>query len=77
MQLSNVVSLLTALIDSGSADNFMDLETVTRLNIPIHRLSRLLRIHATDEGPIGGGIIEFCTLTLLFVHYKKKKSHTW
>lgn len=55
----------------------MDLETVTRLNIPIHRLSRLLRIHATDEGPIGGGIIEFCTLTLLFVHYKKKKSHTW
>lgn len=66
VQLSGVVSLLTALIDSGLAGNFMDVETTTWLNVPIQCLSSPPRIHAIDWGPTGEGIIILCNVPLLF-----------
>lgn len=38
---------------SGSEGNFMDMDTVTCLNIPTQHLSHLMIIHANDVGPIG------------------------
>lgn len=66
VQLSGVLFLLKVLIDSGSAGNFMNMDTTINLNIPIHRLSCSLRIPDIDGKPIGEGFIKFLTIPLLF-----------
>lgn len=55
----------TAIIDSGAAENFIDQETVTQLNIPMEPLPKPRKIQAIDGGPIGGGFITHRTLPLL------------
>lgn len=51
-------SVLTVLIDSGAAGNFIDQDTVNQLNVPIQTLQQPCKIQAIDGG---GGTISCCT----------------
>lgn len=56
-----MLSVLTALIDSDTAGNFIDQDTVTQLNIPVQPLQQPCKIQDIDGAPIGRGTISHCT----------------
>lgn len=57
--------LLTAVIDSGSAGNFMNFAATKRLKLPLGALNKPPRLSTIDGGPIGEGTIRCCTPTHL------------
>lgn len=60
LQYSCVSSMLTMLLDSGSAGNFIHQVTVHHLNILTHPLEQPRKILAIDGGPNGEGLITHC-----------------
>lgn len=52
---------LPALIDCGSTGNFIDWDTVAKLQLPVTQLHQPLCLSAIDRGPIGSGQVTHCT----------------
>lgn len=53
--------ILSALIDSRSAGNIMDMATATHLNFPITKMLCSIKLQAIDGRPICSGRMEYCT----------------
>ena len=56
--------LVSALIDSGSAGNFLSRTVATELNLPLVLCSTELRIKAIDGQPIGSGAVTHHTVSV-------------
>ena len=50
---------ISALVDSGSAGNFIDVHTAKRLGVPLLPCKPPLRISSVDNQPIGTGRISY------------------
>ena len=55
---------VSALIDSGAAGNFMDLELANQLQVPLQRMDTQLKVKALDGRPLGQGTISKRTVEL-------------
>lgn len=65
VQIKHCFSVLSALIDSRSAGNFMDQAIGEKLNIPTQSLQHPLKIPAIDDGHIGNRTVTLCNKPLL------------
>ncbi len=55
---------LKAFVDSGAADNFLDIELANNLCIPYETCPSPWKVEALDGRPIGSGMIKFRTVPL-------------
>lgn len=55
---------LKAFVDSGAADNFLDINLAKKMSIPYETYSSFWKVEALDGRPIGSGIIKFRTVRL-------------
>ena len=53
-----------ALVDSGTAGNFIDHGLANRLGIPLVQLDKPFPVHALDSRPLGSGLVREATAPL-------------